>query len=160
VGVPAGQYILRANPPSGWTLKGAFLNGRDLSDTPFELGSRDLTGVVLTFTDRPAAIVGSVRSGNAADSAAVVVAFPTDAAAWIGRGPFPRRVRTARAGVDGTYTISALVPGEYYVAAVKEEALGDAQDPAVLEALTRVAQQVRVVDGERRRQDLTTAVVR
>jgi protocatechuate 3,4-dioxygenase beta subunit len=159
-GVPAGQYILRVNPPSGWTLKGAFLNGRDLSDTPFELGPRDLTGVVITFTDRPTAITGTVRNAAAADPSAIVIAFPTDASAWIGRGPFPRRVRSTRAGPDGTYTISALVPGEYYVAAVNEEGLGEEHDPAVLEALIRIAHPVRVVDGERRRVDLTTAVVR
>jgi hypothetical protein len=159
-GVPPGQYVLRANPPAGWTLKGAFLNGRDLSDAPFDLETRDLTGVVLTFTDRPASLTGHVRSGQAIDPAAVVIAFPTDPSAWIGRGPFPRRVRTARAGVDGTYTITALVPGEYYVAAVAEEGFADWQDPALLAALSRIARQVRVTDGERRTQDLTTAVVR
>ena len=159
-GVPPGQYVLRANPPPGWTLKGAFLNGRDLSDTPFELESRDLTGVVLTFTDRPAVITGHVRAGQAADPGAVIIAFPTDTSMWIGRGPFPRRVRTTRARVDGAYTITALVPGEYYVAAVTEEGFSDWQDPTLLAALTRVARQVRVVEGEQRTQDLTTAVIR
>jgi protocatechuate 3,4-dioxygenase beta subunit len=159
-GVPPGQYVLRANPPSGWTLKGAFFNGRDLSDMPFDIEAKDLAGVVLTFTDRPATLTGQVRNGQSVDPAAVVIAFPTDASAWIGRGPFPRRVRTARAGLDGTYTITALVPGEYYVAAVAEEGFSDWQDPALLEGLTRVARQVRVIDGERRTQDLTTAVVR
>lgn len=159
-GVPPGRYVLRANPPSGWTLKGAFLNGRDLSDAPFDLETKDLTGVVLTFTDRPASIAGHVRTGQAADPGAVVIAFPTDGATWIGRGPFPRRVRTARAGLDGAYSITALVPGEYYVAAVSEEGFADWQDPALLDALTRVARQVRVLDGERRTQDLTTAVIK
>jgi hypothetical protein len=159
-GVPAGQYILRANPPAGWTLKGAFSNGRDLSDTPFDLDAKDLAGVVLTFTDRPAAIAGTVRNGNTADPDAVIIAFPTDTSAWIGRGPFPRRVRTTRAGVDGTYTIASLLPGDYFVVAVGEEGFGDWQDPALLDALTRVARQIHVVDGERRTQDLTTAVVR
>lgn len=159
-GVPPGQYVLRANPPSGWTLKGAFLNGRDLSDTPFELDAKDLTGVVITFTDRPASIAGSVRRNNAADPAAVVIAFPTDRAAWIGRGPFPRRVRTTRAALDGSYTINSLVPGEYFVAAVAEEGFSDWQDPALLDALSRVARTVRVGDDERRTQDLTTVVIR
>jgi hypothetical protein len=159
-GVPPGQYVLRANPPAGWTLKGAFLNGRDLSDTPFELEAKDLAGVVLTFTDRAASITGNVRTGQTADSGAAVIAFPTDASTWIGRGPYPRRVRTARAGLDGAYTITALVPGEYYVVAVNEADFADAHDPALLEALTRVARQVRVAEGEGRTQDLTTAVIR
>jgi hypothetical protein len=160
VGVPSGQYVLRANPPADGTLKGAFLNGRDLSDIPFDLESKDLTGVVLIFTDRPAAIAGQVRNGQQIDSSAIVIAFPTDTSTWMGRGPFPRRLRTARVGIDGTYTINALVPGEYFVVAVTEEGFADWQDPALLQALTRVARQVRVTDGERRTQDLTTAVVR
>ena len=122
-GVPPGQYVLRANPPSGWSLKGAFLNGRDLSDLPFDLETKDLTGVVLTFTDRPSSIAGNVRNGPAADPGAVVIAFPTDTSAWASRGAFPRRVRTARADLEGAYTITAMVPGEYYVAAVARKAL-------------------------------------
>jgi hypothetical protein len=159
-GVPPGQYVLRANPPTGWTLKGAFLNGRDLSDGPFDLEARDLAGVVLTFTDRPSSLTGHVRTGQTLDPAAVVIAFPTDTSTWIGRGPYPRRVRTTRAGPDGVYIITALVPGEYYIAAVNEEGFADWQDPALLAALARVARQVRVVDGERRTQDLTTAVIK
>ena len=159
-GVPPGLYVLRANPPSGWTLKGAFLNNRDLSDAPFELDTRDVTGVVLIFTDRPSTIGGSVRTGQRADPGAIVIAFPTDTSAWMGRGPFPRRVRTTRAGVDGTYSITALVPGEYYVAAVDESGFTDWQNPALLGALRRVARQVRVLEGERRTQDLATAVIR
>ena len=159
-GMPPGQYVLRANPPSGWSLKGAFLNGRDLSDVPFDLEAKDLSGVVLTFTDRPSSIAGHVHNGQTADPGAVVIAFPTETSAWVARGAFPRRVRTARADLEGAYTISAMVPGEYYVAAVSEAAFADLQDPALLEALIRVARQVRVLDGERRTQDLTTAVVR
>ena len=159
-GVPAGQYVLRANPPAGWTLKGAFLNGRDLSDAPFELDTRDLTGVVLTFTDRPSTIAGSVRAGQHLDPGAIVIAFPTDTSTWIGRGPYPRRVRTARASTDGTYSITSLVPGEYYVAAVDEAGFTDWQDPALLTALSRFARQVHVGEGERRMQDLATAVIR
>ena len=159
-GVPPGQYVLRANPPSGWSFKGAFLNGRDLSDVPFDLETKDLTGVVLTFTDRPSSLAGQVRNGQSADPGAVVIAFPTETSAWVSRGAFPRRVRTTRADLEGAYTITAMVPGEYYVAAVSEEGFADWQDPALLEALTRVARRVRVLDGERRTQDLTTAVIR
>ena len=69
-------------------------------------------------------------------------------------------MRTARADKDGTYTISGISAGEYYVFAVHEESFADWQDPALLEALTRVARQVRVLDGDRRTQDLTPAVIR
>ena len=80
--------------------------------------------------------------------------------AWTGRGAYPRRMRTARADKDGSYTINGVPTGEYYVVAVHEESFADWQDPALLEALTRAARQVRVLDGDRRTQDLTPAVIR
>ena len=159
-GVPPGRYVLRANPPSGWFLKGAFLGGADLSDTPFEISGKDLTGVVITFTDRPAALTGVVRAGQSPDPDAVVVAFPVDTAAWHSRGAYPRRMRIGRTERDGSYTITGLLPGEYHVVAIHEEIAADLEDPSLLEALTRVSRQVRLLDGERRTEDLATAVIR
>jgi hypothetical protein len=159
-GVPPGRYVLRVTTPQGWYLKGAFSGGTDVSDTPLELGARDLANVVITFTDRPSALAGSVRSGTTIDRDAVVVAFPVEVTAWATRGAFPRRMKTARADRDGAYTITGLPPGEYHVIAVHEESFADWQDPALLDALSRVARQVRILDGERRTLDLTAAVIR
>lgn len=159
-GVPPGRYVLRINPPTGWTLKSASAGGSDISDVPFSLNAKDLTDVVITFTDRPGSLSGIVRDRQNPDSGAVVLLFPTDPAAWIGRGAYPRRMRTARADRDGSYMINGVPAGEYYMVAVHEESFADWQDPALLEALTRVARQVRVLDGDRRTQDLTAAVIR
>jgi protocatechuate 3,4-dioxygenase beta subunit len=159
-GVPPGKYVLRVNTPQGWHLKGAFAGGTDVSDVPFDLGARDLANVVITFTDRPSSLTGSVRDGTNADADAVVLAFPVDATAWAARGAFPRRMKTARTERDGTYTITGLPPGEYHVIAVHEESFADWQDPALLDALARVARQIRVLEGERRTLDLTAAVIR
>ena len=159
-GVPPGRYVLRVTTPEGWHLKGAYAGTTDVSDMPFDLGSRDLANVVITYTDRPSIVAGTVRSGANVDPDAVVIAFAVDAAGWASRGAFPRRMRTARADRDGAYTITGLPPGEYHVIAVHEESFADWQDPALLEALSRVARQVRVLDGERRTLDLTAAVIR
>src|SRR5262249_53056871 len=49
-GLVMGQTL----PGSTWTLKSAMLNGRDVSDLPFEVRpNEDAAGVVGTFTDRP-----------------------------------------------------------------------------------------------------------
>ena len=50
--------------------------------------------------------------------------------------------------------------GEYYLIAVKEDQVGDWQDPALLRALSSLAMTIRLVDGERKTQDLTSATVR
>jgi hypothetical protein len=161
-GVPSGRYVVNVAGISfpGWVFKEARYQGRDLTDVPIDMGSADIGGVVLTFTDRPASLGGLVRGGGAADGEAVVFVYPVDASAWSDSGARPRRMRMARVGTDGAYSISSLAPGEYYVVAAREDNLGEWQDPSVLRSLTRVAQQIRLVDGEQKSQDLTTAAIR
>jgi hypothetical protein len=127
---------------------------------PIDMGSSDIGGVVLSFTDRPASLAGVVRGNGAVDGEAVVLVYPVDASAWAAAGARPRRMRTARAGKDGAYSLPNLAAGEYYVVAVREDNLGDWTDPSVLQSLTRVARQIRLVDGEQASQDLNTAAIR
>jgi hypothetical protein len=160
-GVPPGRYVIRVSPmPMGWFFKGAMLQGRDVADTPLELESKDVSGIVITFTDRPSSISGTVRGADGPDPTAIVLAYPVDSNAWSSSGALSRRMRTARAAKDGTYSLTALAPGEYYVVAVQEDLVGEWQDPALLQALTRVARQIRLVDGERKLQDFTSAQIR
>ncbi len=63
-GVPPGKYFVRAAGLSDWFFVGALLSGRDVADTPIQLGSEDISGVVVTFTDRPAVIGGMVRAAK------------------------------------------------------------------------------------------------
>jgi uncharacterized protein (DUF2141 family) len=160
-GVPPGRYVLRVNPmPAGWFLKSAIYQSRDIADLPLELESKDANGVVITFTDSPARLSGTVRGANGPDPTAVVLVYPVDSEAWSSSGARARRMRTARAAKDGSYSLLALPGGEYYVVAVQEDALGDWQDPAVLRSLSRVAQTIRLLEGEQKTQHLTSAVLR
>jgi hypothetical protein len=158
-GLPPGRYFIRAGgAPPGWTLKSVTSEGRDVSETPIELGAADVANVVVTFTDRPATLEGIARSaeGNA-DPAALVVVFPSDLAAWSDYGVNPRRLRSVRAGRDGAYSFTGLPPGEYQVAAIHEERHGNWQDPQVLEELSRTAVHVRVTEGDSTTQDVKVA---
>jgi len=160
-GVPPGRYVVRVTlAPAGWFLKSALYQNRDIADLPLDLESKDATGVVLTFTDRPAGLSGTVRGPDGPDPTAVVLVYPVDSAAWSSSGALSRRMRTARAAKDGSYSLQALPGGEYYVVAVQEDAIGDWQDPALLRALSRVAQTIRLLDGEQKTQNLTAAVLR
>jgi Carboxypeptidase regulatory-like domain len=160
-GVPPGRYVLRVNPlPAGWFLKSAIYQNRDLADLPIDLESKDVNGVVLTFTDRPSSVAGTVRGADGPDPTAVVLAYPIDTTAWSSSGALSRRMRTARAAKDGAYAIQGLPAGEYYLVAVQEDRVGEWQDPALLTALSRFAQTIRLGDGEQKTQNLTSAALR
>jgi hypothetical protein len=154
-GFPPGRYVLQVSPVSaGWFLESAAYEGRDITDVPVDLQNKDVTGVVVTFTDRPSALIGTVTGAQGADTSAIVVAYPTDDSMW---PTTPRRMRSVRVGRDGSYTIQALPPGEYFVVAVQEDLVGEWRDPELLRALARIARTVRLAEGERKEVDLRAA---
>jgi hypothetical protein len=151
-----GRYRVRVpNSPAGWMFKAAMLNGVDVSETPFEL-TRDISGLVLQFTDRWSGMSGSVQGQNAGD--ANVLVFPTDAQAWDDANS--RRLKNVRANDRGEFGIGSLPPGNYYVIAVREEDAVDWRDPAFLEMLARIATQVTILEGEHKKLDLQVREVR
>jgi hypothetical protein len=158
VGVPAGRYFVRVGAaPEGWSFRGAMHGGRDVSDVPLEIEGSDVGGIVLTFTDRPTELSGTVtNTSGSADTDASVIVFPAEREGWINYGSSPRRLKSVRASADGAFRISNLPPGDYFIAAVGDEASADWQEPAFLEALSREATRVRLGEGSRITQSLRT----
>jgi hypothetical protein len=145
-GYMPGRYRVRVqNSPTGWMFRSAMLNGVDVSETPFDL-TRDVTDLVLTFTDRWSGMSGTVQ-GTGADEATVLV-FTTDSQAWRGAGNNARRVKSARASATGAFGFGSLPPGDYYVTAIREADADDWREPATLEILAREALQVSILEGE------------
>jgi hypothetical protein len=161
-GMPAGRYLVRVgNPPPGWTLSSVQHEGRDVADTPLDLNASDLTGVVITFTNRPAELGGTVHGQSGpADTGATVLIFPTDPGTWSNYGLNPRRMRSVRVATDGTYTVRERPAGEYYAVAVADDEPVDWQEPEYLEQLARVSSRVRIVEGEKTTHDLRSREVR
>ena len=158
IGMPAGKYILRVSgAPQGWTLRSATFGGRDITETAVELKDESAAGVVLSFTDRPSEMKGTVRtaSGNPDPTASVIV-FPVDPANWVDTGSQPRRIKTSRTGKDGSFTIGPLPPGDYNVVAIEDSAPRSWQDPAYLDAIARSATTVRIGEGDSRAVTLTS----
>ena len=156
IGVPGGRYFLRVNDQfSGWTFKSAMYQGRDLSGGLIEISSGDLQGIVLTFTDRPASLAGTVRGAAGPDPDASVVLFAADPALW-NAGAGPRRPRIVRVTRDGAFTFTELPPGTYQVLAIPDEIASDWNDPRFLEAYARDATRVDLDEGGKKTQDLRT----
>ena len=149
VGVPAGRYFVRVGgAPGNWHFRGALAGGVDAADRPLDLDGGDVSGVMLTFTDRPSALSGQVTDRTTADGPVTVLVFPADSSAWMGYGSSPRRLRSVPADANGSYQAANLPPGEYLVAAVPDRLAGEWQNPAFLESLAGSATRVRVGNGE------------
>jgi hypothetical protein len=156
IGIPAGQYFVRVNgAPPGWTLSSVTFEGRDIADTPIDLGATDITGVVVTFTDRSTDLGGTVHlDSGAPDGDATVLILPTETTMWRNYGQNPRRLRGLRATKNGAYSIAGLPAGEYFVAAVRGEVPVDWREPEYLERIAHGAERVRLAEGERATQDV------
>jgi protocatechuate 3,4-dioxygenase beta subunit len=171
-GYAPGRYQVQAFVPSipnpggmaavsSWMFKSAMLNGRDLADDPLEIGSEDIDGIVITFTDRPTSLEGTVTDlRGQPDKSAEVVVFPADSQGWRQGMLNNRRVRAARASLTGKFTFNSLPAGDYYAVAITGGASGEIQDPKFLETLIASATRVTVADGAKARQDLTSKSVK
>jgi hypothetical protein len=137
----------------GWSLKGVMANGRDIADAPIDMRPGvDVSDVVVTFTDQPSELSGTVTdaAGRVAADFPIVV-FSTDRAYWtLGS----RRVQTTRPSTDGKYKIAGLPAGEYFVCAVTAVDRTEVYDPAFLSQLTGISFKISIKDGEKRGQDV------
>jgi Carboxypeptidase regulatory-like domain len=156
MGVPSGKYVLRVDAPTGWVLRGAMLDNRDISDAPVELRDADVESVTITFTDQRTSVTGEVTtSSGSPDSKATVILFPEDSALWVDSGPSPRRLKTTRPRGDGTYSLS-VPAGDYYVIAVSDTGSFEWNDPQFLAAIAPAAVRITVNEGDAHSQALRT----
>ena len=183
-GVPPGQYMLQANAPvgnqaaqgaagggggrggggaagggqtaGGWSLKSAVVGGRDSLDFPLVVQpNNDVTGAVLTFTDRTQELSGTLQdSTGRPTSDYTIIIFPADKNYWM---PQSRRIQSARPSTDGKYSFRGLPQGDYRLIAVTDVETGEWYDPAFLTQLAGAAMPISLTEGERKVQDLRLA---
>jgi hypothetical protein len=134
-----GQYIARPYESGGWFVQSVTLGGKDITDRAFDLNA-DATSIVVTYTDRPSKVSGTVTDDQGSTSAtAVVLVFPVDPWKWSGYGASPRTLTSALTTRRGVYTIDHLPPGDYYAIAIGSADIDLWKDPATLEALATQA---------------------
>lgn len=143
-----GRYIVRPYELGGWFVRSITVPGRDITDRVFDLQA-DTTSIVVTYTDRPSKVSGTVTDARgAASPTAVVLAFPVDPKMWSGYGWSPRTLKSALTTKTGAYTFDHLPPGDYNVIAVAPADADGWQDPARLEALAAEAAKLTVAAGD------------
>jgi hypothetical protein len=138
-----------ASGTQGWRLRSAMWQGKDLLETGLDLNDStgDVTGVVLTFTDRPAGVVtGVVKSeGGSIDPACTVVIFPTSSGPW---PAFTPRIASDRPATNGKFEFRDLPAGDYYVVTVRDPGDDDWRTPEFLRPLISRATRVTLHEGE------------
>jgi uncharacterized protein (DUF2141 family) len=158
--IPPGVFLLRgalpADAPVGWWLRSAKSENRDLLDGPVEFRPGvNLSGVVLTFSDKHTEVSGTLRtSAGRPASEFFVLVFSSDPALW---GKSSRRVANARPASDGAFAIRDLPAGDYLIAALDDLDPADLTDPRFLERVVPAALKIALADGEKKKQDLTIA---
>jgi hypothetical protein len=153
-GVAPGTYRfgVSAYGPGGassWMPKSAMLDGRELLDEPIEIrAGQAVSGIVVTMTDRPARVSGTLVDGAGKPASEYfILVFPTDRRFWtLGS----RRVLQARPDNLGAFTLWSLPAGEYYVCAVTDLDPAEMYDSSLLEPLIGASTKVVLADGEQK----------
>ena len=157
--VVPGRYTLGINgrPPAGWVLRSVVVNGVDVTDSSFEIKRGEhIDNAVLTLTDKPAEISGTLQ--NAAGAPApeyVLIVFSADPKHW---APRSSRTQHVRPDIRGRFIARDLPAGDYLIAAVTDIEDNQWNDPAFLSALAVASPiKVTVVEGDKKVQDIRVA---
>jgi hypothetical protein len=155
-GYPAGRYSVAVGGSMGgpWTVKSVMANGRDVLSAPLELSGTDIEGVVITFSDKTTRVSGAIR-GLPNGAVATVFVFPADYKTWMANGMSQRLMRQITPGTQGQWGAAGLPPGDYLAAALDSADVGDSQDPAWFDALSRLATRLSLAEGDTKTLDLT-----
>jgi hypothetical protein len=143
-----------ANALKGWSPRSAIVGDHDALDLPFEVAlGAPIPDLVVTLTDRLAEISGTVTDAAGHPvSAYRLVAFSADKALW---GTTGRRLKApVSTDPDGTFRISDLPPGEYFLAAVTDMEPSDLKDASFLAELAAQAIRLTLADGEKKVQNV------
>jgi len=157
-GVMPGMYQLLGSQalPSietGWYLKSSTVYGQETLDRPFEIRPGEaVTDAVITLTDRPSEVFGTMTDANSSPAPEYyVIIFSADEAHW---STGSRRIMQTRPSNDGSFSFKNLPPGDYRIAAVIDVQAGEWFDPAFLAQLVGASVQVKVTEHGKIRQDL------
>jgi carboxypeptidase family protein len=151
-GLSGPRRLVVSRIPAGWTLEQIRAGGADVTDRPLALGRADQSAnnVEIVLSDRVSQLTGSVTDDNHRPvHGAHVIVFAADRDRWFSGSRF---LRDATTDEQGTYTVSGLPFGSYYVTATSQvfiEGPEAWQDPAFLTAQISRATSLTISEGQR-----------
>jgi protocatechuate 3,4-dioxygenase beta subunit len=150
-GLEPGRFFVRVRAhPDGWTLARAWWRDRDVSDEAFELRDEDVDGLDVVMTMRASGVAGTALDpGGRPSPNAMVAMFPVDRRFWIDFGLAPRRLKMTRTSAQGSFDISGIPAGQYFIAAYPD-ALSNSWNgiDEMFEILSTRGRTIDVKDGE------------
>jgi hypothetical protein len=153
-GLIPGAYTLRGSVPASaaagatWSVRSVVLDGQDITDRSFEIGTGGATGLVVTFTDQVSELSGSLTLPSGAPATDFfVIAIPADKAYWL---PLSRRIVSARPDRAGRYVFRGLPAGDYRIALTTDLVPRDLQEVSALEQLAAQSVPVTLTTGEKK----------
>ena len=159
VGVPPGPYALVAFPAltssTRWRMTSVLLGGRNVVDAPFDVGTTDITDVVVTLRLRMCTLSGNVRDASGAlrpDASLYILSTDRSLLApefVPSTAGVPREIRPNRHGAYST----ELPDGDYYVVAVADHVAGW-YAPEKLAELAKIATRISIAPGEQKTLDV------
>lgn len=161
-GIQPGEYFLRVQAGGTWLVKSVQWRGRDYTTAPIDTTvSGDLTGVQITVTNAVPTLAGSVRGqdGSVPESGLVIV-FPVLPALRTNTGLWSPHMASTPLLSNGTFRLTAVPAGDYFVAAVDRSRMATWRDPEFLTLVERQAVRVTLAWGQTTSRDLTMPVVR
>ena len=154
-GLLGGAYLLRGVSSAAWQVKSVVAGGRDLTHQPFDTSGGDVTGVVVTLTNRQQEIFGTVRDAQGAIAPeSMVVVFPAEPAQWSDYGLSAPRFRSVTVRADGTYRIGNLPAGDYFAVAIGGSNANQWQTPGFFKNVSSLATRVVIGWSGKQAQDL------
>jgi hypothetical protein len=136
-----------------WYLKSITIGALDVTDTPFDFGAgtQTVAGAEIVVSNGSAAISGHVTDAQSAPvSNYAVVVFPVDRTKWFATSRF---LRLARPAQDGSFEVTGLPPGEYWLAATDpvegNEISGDWLKAETLDQLSFRATRIALTERQR-----------
>ena len=163
VGLPVGRYFIRTMlsrtiiKPE-WLVASAMWRSRDISLDAAELGAENIDDVVVTLTRKPASVQGTVISDTPMDLA--VVMFTTDEARWVDYGRRPRDLVVALPDSKGAFSVPAVPPGKFVIAAIPASMMPQWPNPELLRKIAGSAQRIDVTPAQLATVELRPIVVR
>ena len=159
-GIAGKRYFVTATAPNPWILDDVMVDARNVMDAGITLAESGSPTVVLHLTPDAGEIAGVVDDAFVARLGARIVVIPAAYDRWVQGGRAPFRSAIGTADTAGSFRISGVIPGEYFVAAVSPEVVIDMRDQRALGRLARVATPIEIRRAARAYLRLRVASVR